>query len=681
MKPFRIALRIIGCTLLCCLFHLPAGFAQPENTPPENNGKNALRLEDVVVTGEKIPTAYQTGDVDLETTPASYSRITREAFEGRAVTLSEVIEKEVGVQVRQSGGLGSFSSVSLRGSSSDQVMVFLDGILLNDASGGGVDLSNISLSDVDAVEVYRGTTPVNFSQSSIGGVVNIRTRRSEKGFNSNAVAGYGSFNTRNLAGFINAKPNQWDFLVSADYMASDNDFEMLNDNKTEWNPADDRWERRNNAQVEQYNLLAKAGVDLTGDTRLDLVNQWFKKDQGLPSWDNSPDTSTSLDTERNITTFKLTANDLGPLHLNTGTQVSYTWKSEDYDDRNGDIGLGSQYNTYTTRRFGADVFAEWLPEGHAVILSADAWRETYETEDRLRKQNPAESRRITGSLGLQDSIFMLGESLVVTPACRYAWVSDKLDDTTFTSGRTRDEGYFSPQIGLKYAPTAWLTVKSNLARYVRVPSFFELFGDRGFFIGNPDLKEEKGVNFDVGMAGLWKWGRPWLPQISLSAAWFRNDVDDLITRVYDARGIGRSVNISGALIQGVEAAAAVDLHRYCRLILNATWQDPENQSDIPAFDGKNLPGRFEASYLGRLEVTYRDITIFGEYIMEKDMYYDTANLRKADDKKEIHAGVSFRYRSVKLTLEGRNLGDDLYEDFNGYPLPGRSFAATVKYDF
>lgn len=674
---------ILSLILLCCLLNPSVGTAQAQNKALDDDNKEPLELEDVVVTGEKIQTTYQTGDVDLETTPASYSLITREAFEGREVSLPEVIEKEVGVQVRQTGGVGSFASVSLRGSGSDQVMVYLDGVLLNDASGGGVDLSSISLSDVAAIEVFRGTTPINFGQSSIGGVINIRTQRPSEGLTSSALAGYGSFNTRNLTGFLNAKPNRWDFLVSADYLASDNNFEILNDNGTEWNPADDSYEQRNNAGVEQYNILARTGVDLSDDTRLDLVDQWFKEDQGLPRWDNSPDTSASLDTERNITTLKLSANNLGSMHLNTGTQVSYTWKSENYDDRNGDIGLGSQYNTYTTRKFGADIFAEWLPEAQAVILSANLQRETYEVEDRLKGEDTADSLRTIGTIGLQDSVFMFQERLIVTPACRYTWVVNDLGSTSDASSEdpTSNEGYFSPQIGAKFTPLAWLTLHSNLGRYVRIPSFFELFGDRGFIVGNPDLQKEKGLNFDLGATASWQWQRPWLSKIALSATYFRNDVDDLITQVYDARGIGKSVNISGALIRGVEAGASVDLHRYWRLILNATWQDPENQSDISAFNGKQLPGRFEKSYLGRLEATYRGLTVYGEYVVDKDMYYDTANLRKADNKKEINAGISYRYRSVLVNLTGNNLGNDLYEDFNGFPLPGRSFAASVKYEF
>ena len=93
-------------------------------------------LESVVVTAEQDQPDYQTGDVDLEETTGFVTVIEREAFEGKMEDLAEVLQNEAGVQVRQSGGLGSFSTVSLRGSSSDQVMVFMDGVLLNDASGG-----------------------------------------------------------------------------------------------------------------------------------------------------------------------------------------------------------------------------------------------------------------------------------------------------------------------------------------------------------------------------------------------------------------------------------------------------------------------------------------------------------------------------------------------------------------
>lgn len=663
------------------LFFAAVGFAaQPAAV------RQPVMMDTVVVTARKADEILETGDVDKEITPVMTTTIQRKDFEGKTESLAEIIEKEAGVQVRQSGGLGSFSSVSLRGSSSDQVLVFMDGILLNDASGGGVDLSTISLSDVAAIDIYRGATPINFGYAGIGGAVNIRTLRAEKGLKASASAAYGSFNSHKFNGLINHKPGLLDYLISADYLASDNDFEILNDNGTEWNPDDDRTEKRNNAQVEQVNVLAKAGYDASDTLRLDLMNQFFTKDQGIPSWNNSPLTETTLDTIRNITTAKLTADDLTAAHLNTSTQFAYTWKEEEYDDRGGHIGLEEQHNTYTTGRFNADLFVEWVGDWQDLIGTANFFHETYESEDHLDKSNPGDSRRNSISLGLQDSIFLFDESLIVTPAARYTWIEDKLGADTSIWGTTlaeqnRSDNYLTPQIGVVYGPLDWLKLKSNLAKYVRQPSFFELFGDRGLFVGNPDLKEERGINFDIGAQGQWMIPVDWLQRLTVSAAYFHNDADDLITRVYDARGIGKSVNVPGVLIQGIETSATAEFLDYFRAVVNYTYQNSKNESDIKAFDGKQLPGRFENSFLGRLETRYSGFTVFGEYVKETGIYYDTANLLPAADKSEFNAGISYTRGPWALKLEGKNLTDEMYEDFNGFPIPGRSFYASVKYTF
>ncbi|NIA09121.1 MAG: TonB-dependent receptor plug domain-containing protein [Nitrospiraceae bacterium] len=318
---------------VCILFMAMRGLASGSNAP--------VNMGTIVVTANATEPGFQTGDVDTELTPAFYSIIKRKRFEGKIEGLSQILKEEPSIQVRQSGGMGSFSSISIRGASSDQVNIFLDGILLNDASGGGVDLSNISLSDVGAIEIYRGITPANFAPASIGGVVNIRTRRIKKGIKSSITTGYGSFNTRKLGTFINYKPGKWDCLISGDYLGSDNDFRFLNNMGTVFNKADDRIERRHNAEFDQKNLLTKFGLDITDNVRVDLLNQSFLKDQNLPDWKNNRNTRTSFDTRRDITTFKFTANDIGPIHLNTSTQVYYGWKNEDYDDRLGQIGGNS----------------------------------------------------------------------------------------------------------------------------------------------------------------------------------------------------------------------------------------------------------------------------------------------------------------------------------------------------
>jgi hypothetical protein len=50
--------------------------------------------------------------------------------------------------------------------------------------------------------------------------------RAKKGLNASATLGYGSFNTRQASAFVNHKPGDWDYLISASYLASDNDFNI-----------------------------------------------------------------------------------------------------------------------------------------------------------------------------------------------------------------------------------------------------------------------------------------------------------------------------------------------------------------------------------------------------------------------------------------------------------------------
>ena len=677
----RLLLTLIG-VLIC----LGAISAEAEDT--KDTGDQSVMLDTIIVSAKKDHDDLQTGDVDKEITPVMTSTILREEFEGKTESLADIIKKEAGVQVRQSGGLGSFSSVSLRGASSQQVLVFLDGILLNDASGGGVDLSSVALADVAAIDIYRGAIPMNFGATGLGGAVNIRTLRTQKGLNASVSTGYGSFNTRKLNGFFNYKPGRFDYLFSADYLGSDNDFEFLNDNGTTLNTADDETQKRNNAEVEQVNLLGKAGYDASETLRLELMDQYFSKDQGIPSWNNSSATQTAFDTVRNISTAKITVNNLTSLHLDTASQVSYTWKEEEYDDRKGKIGLGNQHNTYTTGRVNADLFAEYNSDWQRLIGTFKWLHEDYKDVDHLEDEDEdtTKSNRDSITLGLQDSLFLLGDTLIVTPGASFSWLKDELDEyhsdliETYEA-KTRNDSYLSPQIGLLYGPFPWLKFKSNLAQYVRQPSFFELFGDRGLFVGNPDLKEETGINFDVGAEVNWRLPINWIQRLTLSAAYFRNDIDDLITRAYDSRGIGKSVNISGALVQGVEVGAVVEFLDYFRGVANFTYQDPENQSEVEAFDGKRLPGQFEYSGLGRLEASLAGFTLYGEYVKETGLYYDTANLLKAENKDEINAGIGWSRGPWLVRFEAKNLADEQYEDFNGFPLPGRSFYASVKYTF
>lgn len=652
---------------------------------------NSLVLDDMVVEATALAEDFRTGDVDPEQLTSFSSVINLEDIDPGIASLGDLLAKEVGIQVRSSGGLGGYSSVSLRGASGDQVFVYLDGVLLNDASGGGVNLALVPLNDVAAIEIYRGISPVNFARAGLGGVINIRTRRSKSGSNGALGFGFGSFDSKRLFGSLNYQTeNSCDFLALAEYVSSDNNFKFLHNNGTEWNSDDDRREKRNNNEFWRRNLMLKAGHDFSDDLRFEISEQYLNQDRRLPAWNNTPAADTHFETESHQLVARLQADDLGSLHANLATQLFYGWKEEFYSDSQGVIGLGRQHERYNTEKYGVSLFGEWPTEYQVLTANLEAGRETYAAKDLLRSRPRGDSRRNYFSAALQDSIYLLNRRLLLTPACHYQWYDDKLESVASNyggeiPGYERQHDFLSPSFGLRYQLWGPFSLRANLARYGREPSFYELFGDRGFTVGNPDLKAEEGENYDVGLLCTWSTKSFWLSRIELETILFYSKIDNLITRIYDARGVGKSENISAARISGVEARATLDFGSYFRLLANATWQDSENRGEIAAFKGMELPGRWQKSYLVRLESNYHWFRCYLEYQHESKMYYDAANLLPATSKNLVNFGLTMTMplpsNELVFDLEMKNLGGDEYQDFNGYPMPEQEIYFNVAYHF
>ena len=660
---------------------------------PETLAEDTLVLDDMVVEATGLADDFRTGDVDPAQLTSFSSVIDLNDIDPGISNLGDLLGKEVGIQVRNSGGIGGYSQVSLRGASGDQVFVYLDGVLLNDASGGGVDINQIPLNDIAAIEIYRGISPVNFARAGLGGVINIRTKRSTAGSSGTVGFGLGSFSSKRLFGSLNHKTeNNFDLLAFGEYLSSDNDFKFLNNNGTDWNPDDDRRERRNNNEFFRRSMMLKAGHDFSDDVRFELSDQYLNQDRRLPAWNNTPAANTHFKTERHQVVARLQTDDLTDYHINLATQLFYGWKEELYDDSQSVIGLGRQRERYNTEKYGGSVFCEWASESQILSTNFEAGRETYSAKDLLRFRPRGDSRRNYVSAALQDSVYLLQQRLLLTPACHYQWYDDKLESVSsghghVVAGSDRQHDSLSPSLGVRYEVWGPFALQANAARYSREPSFYELFGDRGLTVGNPELKAEEGDNYDFGLICNWSTPWRWLSRVEFESVYFYSRIDNLITRIFDARGVGKSANISGARISGLETRVACDLGPYFRLSGNATWQDSENRGEIPAFKGMDLPGRWCRSYLARLESTYQWLHCYIEYQHESRMYYDAANLLPAASKNLVNLGLTMTMPlaadagKLVFDFELKNLTGDEYQDFNGYPMPEQEIYFNIAYHF
>ncbi|HFE38655.1 MAG TPA: TonB-dependent receptor, partial [Gammaproteobacteria bacterium] len=239
-------------------------------------------------------TPFETGDVDNTVSPSFVQIIKLSEARDSQLDLGDIIEKNSGVKIRRIGGIGGYSSVSIRGKSSDQVMVYVDGMLINQASGGSVDLSQIPLNQIVQIEIYKDVIPVEFSEAANGGVINIITHRATQRDASRLSVSAGSFGTLSLDTLQMKGYKKWTLVFSGGYLTSKNDFSFVNDKVTPENPYDDEVENRENNQLRQYNATLKARYYIDDLQSVEYQVALFNKLKHIPSMRNSPDTRASL---------------------------------------------------------------------------------------------------------------------------------------------------------------------------------------------------------------------------------------------------------------------------------------------------------------------------------------------------------------------------------------------------
>ncbi len=230
-----------------------------------------LRLPEVVV---PLPRHEAAGDATASATVVEAAR-----FEGEAKGVAELVATAPGVAVHDYGGLGQLTTVSIRGSSADGVKVLLDGLSLNTAAGGGVDLSSIPRHWIDRIEVVRGAEGARYGSGALGGVVNVITRPAAAG-NWSASATGGSFLTGSAAADAATGGDRWALLGAAAVEGSGGGFPYLFSGTPSFPASAREAARENNASLLAGGLVK--AWSRVGGGRLDLLAQVSGGRRGLP---------------------------------------------------------------------------------------------------------------------------------------------------------------------------------------------------------------------------------------------------------------------------------------------------------------------------------------------------------------------------------------------------------------
>ncbi|UVE17286.1 TonB-dependent receptor [Pseudomonas sp. LS44] len=473
----------------------------------------ALKLADTVVTANRdVQSRAQTSAATSVFTRADIDRL-------QVRSVAELLERVPGVSVTRTGGVGSLTSVFLRGTSTAQTLVLVDGQRIAAASSGTSSLEFLSPEQIERVEVVRGARSALYGSDAIGGVIQIFTRQGDgDGLKPYARLGAGSDSTFERSLGLSGGDQRTRFNLGA-ALDDTQGFDTTRDGFGS-NGDEDAFRNRSLSMnlSHRFNDDWQAGfsaLDQRGQVEYDDVFSG-----SLPTTDFQLSSASGF-VDGNFSEV-----------WNSRLQIGH---SEDKRDTSNDLAGGgdSQFNTYHDSASWVNTLA--VTETQQVLLGADWYEDTLHSDTDFTEQS-------------------------------------RWNQAGFVQHRYNGE-VFSTELGMRHdknqqfgSENTWngaLTVALNARNDLvfsysegfRAPTFNDLYYPDFCFDGfcfpsaNPDLQPEKSKNYEI------QWRNRYSDSGSLELSLYRIDLDDAI--VLDQDFIPQ--NIQTARINGFEAALQQEL--------------------------------------------------------------------------------------------------------------------------
>ena len=662
MKKYLVVL--LAAAMLC--FSVSA-FAQ----------NKAYELPEEVVTGEEV---FE--DKTL-LTPGSVTVIKPQEMQGEQKSLQELLKRVPGMHIIETKGRGGHTYASVRGSSASQVSVFVDGVLMNLGTEGEVDLSTIPVQNVERIEVYRGYIPARFAGASIGGVINIITKKAEKreGHLSVGAASYGK---RDGSFSYSAPLGDGHFFVGGNYDTTDGNFDFYDDANTEFTPSDDlKRERAFNGYTNKDILMKWSNKDW----QLRFSYKDAFKDQPYPVNDTAfyeLKSAPTLDKEQGV--FSI-GRRFRSGKVDWGIKADYLKQESIFDNPKSNINVTHFHNNFKTDRFGIALDAS-MPVGDNQLLeflgnySNERLHITGDRYDFQPLSGISDHGEDAYNLQLQDTITLnKAGTFWLTPVARY---------------NSQDgEGKGSWGVGLTHKFADNWSAKATYGTYNRAPKMYEKYGDGGLIVPNPELLWEDGTQWDVGLEYK---GEVNKVQLFTELTYFGRRSNNLIELVPKGPMISVYENVNKTEVEGLELEARAIWDKWelfvSGTLLRALCVEDKIGSEIK--NGDHLPYKPEREAFVRLSRLFMKdrLSLFveehyfgknynldpkGNVVIDDTTATNIGFHYKVNDQLKISGGVNDIFdQSYDLRARARENGPD---KILAYPMQGLTYYLTLSWYF
>jgi vitamin B12 transporter len=458
---------------------------------------------------------------------------------------ASLVDPLPGVHVRRFGGDDSFATLSIRGSSSSEVAIYLAGVPLTGGADPTLDLATLPLWPGARARVYRSFAPAAMGPGSLGGTLALDPPAAASAERSDVWAATGAFGARRIrAGDVRALgdgPDAARVVTALSASRSDDDYSY-------YDRTLDAFTTRENAGHAQVGGLVAWSVPVRltdgamGRVTVTTLAQARRQQLAGNVWQPTP--NQRLESDRELAAIELS------VPGGRGAWVTRAWARRDglrLSDRPTEQSPGPAHTD--DRIVGAGGAAGWrgrLGDGLRLDARLDGSGERFAPGAWGDATPPPGATR--ASVGLASDLeWDATRALTATASARLDTWHDGGGDAS--SARARDEVRPTGHLGaeLRAGPVA---IAAHGGALTRAPSFLERYGNRGAFVGDPALAPESAWTVDLGARTA---ARAGALSVRAELVGFASWAEDLIAFVPTSFGAAKAKNIGRARIAGVEA--------------------------------------------------------------------------------------------------------------------------------
>lgn len=566
----------------------------------------------VYTLGEIIVTADQI----VKESPTTISEVTAKDIEKfNASNMGDALKLLPGIYFRQ-GRAKQESYASIRGFEQDKVLILLDGMPIYQPYEGLVNLTDIPVQNIAKIKVIKGVSSSLYGPNSMGGVINIITRKGGRKPEATLSYEVGDYSTHHISITHGQKVGNLDYFMGISHKESDgfklaNDFtltpEILASMAVAPSPIPHTLLKtdsglRENTDYSRDAITFTASWDVTGKNTLGISMEYYNNEYGIAPGAIYRETRRAGGTAYwyprywrfndwkrytvNITDeYELTdtLKFKGRFFYDDYQSALNAYDDDTYSSQLRTAGAPSFDSEYDDYNIGGNFYVFWdRIQNHHVRMGYSFKKDVHTSEYAFASSAPEYEKLVshTYSVALED-VVDITDSLSLTVGASYDTFEQIDREQASGTVKGDDIHSFNPQAGVSYIYSDALNFYASVGRKIRFPTMRNLYANGVIGPkGDPDMKEEKAIIYEFGS----QW---WVNEnLNFEGSLFYNDVEDLI--LFDNQ-IGRFEQYADASLYGMELNLSAQFTANLTADFSYTYLIAENDGSTVVVESEYLP--------------------------------------------------------------------------------------------